>query len=60
MIKFLKNKERFQQRHEVKFVVVVENLGVKKEQAVLVQVQIVLLYGKVVVLFLVLNPKIPT
>jgi hypothetical protein len=41
----------------VKYVVLVKNLGNKKELVGLVQAQIVLLYGEVVVLFLVQNQK---
>jgi len=54
-IKQIYDKVRFQQKHEVKLGVVDGNLGVKKELDVHVQVQIVHLYGKVVVLFLVQN-----
>ena len=53
----LKNKEQFQQKLEVKFEVVVVNLGVKKEPDVREQVLIVHPYGKVVVSFLVQNQK---
>merc|ERR1739838_995774 len=51
------DKVLFLRKQEVKFVAVVENLINKKELDVLEQVQIVHLYGKVVVLFLVQNQK---
>ena len=47
----------FQLKQEVKFEVVVVNHGNKKVQVVLVLVQTVLHYGKVVVLFLVQNQE---
>merc|ERR1739838_712707 len=56
-IKILADKVLFLRKQEVKFVAVVENLINKKELDVLEQVQIVHLYGKVVVLFLVQNQK---
>jgi len=52
-----KNKVLFLLKLEVKFVVVVENLGVKKVLVEHVQVLTVHRYGKVVVLFLDLNQK---
>jgi len=49
--------ERLQQKLEVKFGVVVENLGSKKERVELGQDQAVLHFGEVVVLFLAQSPK---
>merc|ERR1712238_52207 len=56
-IDFLKGKEQFQQKLEVKFAVVAKNLGNKKVLVEHEQGQIVLHYGEGVVSFLVQNGK---